>query len=712
MVSWGVVEFTLHTLRPDTIQREDRIVSVFKNTTEIIWDTHKRLQINASEIANRLKSSSTADYSAHISIINDDIYDSKTDWLLVRDGQAQWWSQNLTLDVVQAMLDATSVLRSSKNGVFVIASSDWTHGDSNWRLLGSTRIFSMSLSDSRYGDVYEPSIPALSGIEPDPFYLEGSPDLLPFDHRFSILRINNDYTTGHLAISTLDPGVRNYFHPVWMYGFRTIFFLIVILLSWGIINLIQTDSNAKIKLGGKLLFIAVVGWITVLLDIVRFWGGVTTAESLFAESGISLKLIYYAWISFIAGLMLKFLIQFFNKERFFDHGTRFNKTSLYLFITGCVIGGISWWVMSYYNLLFNSIWAHNPISQFTEYRQFFVSFFWFVFIAASFKLLEALLIFIQKSVKYQVNWILQILITGHIYLYTILFILNYDTINTEYFTKAWVFTTLPIGIWILQNMIARNTESTGDTIFVESLKLSLFPTLVVVPLYVFETIGSIEIAGFPRVVTGLWLTSFLSSVVIVYVLNLRTSENLEFIHLNFKSLLSRHSEIRFLITSVLIVLIYFVSSPIAEMVVKRDLEKSYTSFLINQSNHHPVEGSYKPALLGLPVYQSWLISGNTYFEEILDYSISKSVESNVSSNALKWDKTPKNEQVLKIYRATGSFDNPENYQILATTVDSYTRIFGRLEAIISSISILAVLSIHFGLGIVGSRSTTKNASTI
>ena len=711
MVTWGVVEFALHTLRPNTIQREDQIVEVFKKASDTIWESHKQLQLNASSLSNSLQK---ADASYYANIINESIQtlsSSSSDWLLVRDGKALWWSDNLTIPVVGAMLDATSVLHSNDIGVYVIASSKWTSDYSNWQLLGSTKIFNISVQNSRFGDVYEASIPALSSMDPAPFYLEGSPDLLPFDHRFSIIRINDDFTTGHLALSTLDPGIRNFANPVWMYGLRTLFFLIVAFSAWRILKLIIVEKREPFKLASQVAFILLFGWFTVLLDIVKYWSGLNTADSLFQDAELTIESVQYAWVSIIFLIISRFLMNHFNRERFFDHGTRFNKTSIILFTVGSFIGVIFWFITLYYNELSSLNWTQSIIASSSFSNLSVVGFIWFVLVAVIFKLIGGLLHFIQKSVKYQVSWIIQILITGHIYLFTILFILNYSSGEIDLIKTGWILLVLPIGIWILYRQIG--SESNRDSIFLQSLKLSLFPILVAYPLYLYESFGTIQLIDVVPSFIGIWIRSFICSFVVVSIMGNETSTENWLIDLDVMQLPKGHKETRLALTTLLVLVIYFISAPIAQNVTKAELEQNYTHFLINQSNHHPVVGSYEPGMLDLPIFESWAVTAQPDFEEMLDYRVFSSAIANTTINTLDWptpiDDTP---TLLRLYKAAGSDTSTENYQILATTVDTYPRIFGRLSAIISSLSILAVLSIHFFFGIVGKRGTSNNVSTI
>ncbi len=710
MVTWGVVEFALHTLRPNTIQRENQIVSVFKEASDTIWETHKNLQLTASKLSNTLSNATDSNYLNTISQTTPDLDETSTDWLLIKDGKAEWWSDNLTLNVIRAMQDATSVLHSNDDGVFVIASSKWSANGSEWQLLGSTKVFDISVSGSRYGDVYEAAIPALLNMEPAPFYLEGSPDLLPFDHRFSIIRINDDYTTGHLALSTLDPGVRNYVNPLWIYGLRTLFFLIVAMIAWKIINLFVVDYSEILKLVSRLTFLIFIGWAAVLLDIIRYWSGLSTAETLFQESGLTIDLILFAWASFVFMILTRDLVIHFTQERFFDHGTRFNKTSLVLFIVGCFVGGLFWWILGYYSELSDLLGIQNLNDKPLEFRELTVGFLWFILIASTFKLLGGLLLFIQKSVKYQVSWILQILVTGHIYLYTILFILNYTPDESDLIRTGWVFMTLPIGIWILHKVVSSETSS--DSFFIQSLKLSLFPCLVAFPLYLIESFNSVQFIQISSVLVGIWIKSFMSSMVVVSVVINHKVQDSKSLSLNIRSLSLGHYESRLLLTTSLLIAVYFLSVPIAQSFSKSQLEDSYSDFRINQSNQHPVAGSYEPGLLNLPVFKSWMVTTKPDFDELLNHQIYTSVLTNTSENILRWSEPDDtNAPLLKLYSLAKFQNTPENYQILATTVDAYSRIFGRLSAIISSLSILAVLSVHFGLGILGRRGRIRNVST-
>lgn len=708
MVTWGVVEFALHTLRPNTIQREDQIVEVFKKTTETIWESHKKLQLDASSLSNTLQKAEVSEYSSIMNGYIGEGVNPYSDWLLVRDGFAQWWSDNLTIPVVGAMLDATSVLHSNDDGVYVIASSKWTSHDSNWQLLGSTKIFNISVQNSRFGDVYEASIPALSSMDPAPFYLEGSPDLLPFDHRFSIIRINGDFTTGHLALSTLDPGVRSFANPVWMYGLRTFFFFIVAFSAWFILSLLVNEKSELFKLVSQITFILLCGWFTVLLDIVRFWSGLNTIDKLFQESSLSVVMVHFAWVSIIFLVVSKFLMSHFRRERFFDHGTRFNKTSLILFTVGCIIGCLFWFILLYYNELEFVKWSFSIDIHPNDSGVVVVGFLWFTLVSTTFKLIEGLLLFIQKSVKYQVSWILQILITGHIYLFTILFIINYSTGQIDLLKSSWLLLVLPIGIWLLYKQL--NEGNNTDSVFLQSLKLSFFPVLVVYPLYLYESFETLEMIQLLPALTGIWIRSFISSLIVVYFMN-SGSSGAKLIDLNLKQLLYGHVETKRALTAILITVVYFISTPVAQKLTKTEFEQNYSHFSINQSNHHPILGSYEPGIVNLPVFESWVVMAQPDFEEMLDYGVFIETITNTIANTLNWSiSTGNSPTMLRLYKSNLSGSSAENYQILATTVDSYPRIFARLSAIISSLSILAVLSIHLFLGITRKRSNSSNAS--
>jgi hypothetical protein len=710
MVAWGVAEFALHTLRPDTIQRENRIVSVFKESSDIIWNTHKSLQIKtaslASDIQRQLTDSGNATGIRNIpksaAIENN--------WLLIKNSNAIWWSENLTLDVVQAMISATSVLYSSEDGVYVIASSNWSNGSDSWQLVGSTEIFRIALRGSKFGDVYEASIAQLERLQPTPFYLEGSPDLLPFDHRFSIIRVNDDYTTGHLALSTLDPDVRNYFNPSWMFGIRTFFVLLLVVLSWRILILLVSFTSALTKLFVKIGFLIFWGLSAVLLDVIAFWGGATYTGSLFNSDSIPATLVQMVWATIVFLLLCRILVNFFNTDRFFDHGTRFNRTSLILFLTGCVIGGLYWWIMIFQSEIahFGHYFSKNPA--FSGNNELFIVMCWFVLVASIYKLLEGLLHFIQKSVKYQVQWIHQVLIAGHLYLFTILFIVTYSSGSLNYFISAWILLAMPLGIWRIQHYFY--SDSNERTLFRQSLILSAYPVLVAFPLSLVNNYEELYISELVNVFVGYWILSFLASVVVVLVLKLFRSDKAAFISVNFTSFFDIKSDLRQLIASGLIILIYLGTPFIADYYTRNTLENQYFNFQINQSNHHRIYGSYEPGVLQLPLFRTWTLVDQTDFETLLDYAVFFSALQNRTSNTLNWVETQEsNNKILQLFKLDTVDQNAQNYRILATTVDSYTRIFGRQSAIISSISILAVLSIHFGLGIVGRHSIIKNATT-
>lgn len=711
MVTWGVVEFALHTLRPNTIQREDQIVEVFRKASDIIWENHKQLQLDASSLSNTLQKADASSYPTIINGLFQRNSNSNRDWLLVRDGEAQWWSQNLTMAVVGAMLDATSVLHSNNEGVYVMASAKWESNGSNWQLLGSSKVFKISVQNSKFGDVYEASIPKLTSMDPAPFYLEGSPDLLPFDHRFSIIRINDDFTTGHLALSTLDPGVRNFVNPGWVYGFRTLFFVIIAFSAWMILNLVVSEKSEFFKIASQVVFILACGWFTVLLDIVQFWSGLNVVDSLFQDATLTITLVQYAWISIVFLIASRYLVLYFERERFFDHGTRFNKTSIVLFSVGSIIGAVFWIITLYYNELSNLNWTQviNSPTRFSSISV--VGFIWFVLVATTFKLIAGLLQFIQKSVKYQVSWIIQILITGHIYLFTILFILNYTSGGFDLIKSGWMLLVLPIGILILYKFM--DSETSKDSIFLKTIKLSLFPMLVAYPLYLYDSIETLQLIQIIPSITGIWIRSLICSFLVISITSSGNAEERWLINLSFGKLFKGHLETRLALTTLLIILVHFLTTPVAQIISKAEIEQNYTHFLINQSNHHPVKGSYEPGLLGLPVFKSWVVTARPDFDDMLDYQVFTSAISNTTINSLSWS-TQSNDSppILRLYKASSSDNSVENFQILATTVDSYPRIFGRLSAIISSLSILAVLSIHFFVGIVRKRSGSSNASPI
>jgi len=648
MVTWGVVEFAHHTLRPNTIQREDQIVEVFKKASDTIWESRKQLQLNASSLSNFLQKTDASNYPDIISKYIQRQSNSSSDWLLVLDGKAKWWSDNLTIPVVGAMMDATSVLHSNDEGVYVIASSKWTSNGLNWQLLGSTKIFDISVQNSKFGDVYEASIPALSSMDPAPFYLEGSPDLLPLDHRFSIIRINDDFTTGHLALSTLDPGIRNFVNPIWIYGLRTLFFLIVAFSIWRVLNLIIVEKSEPFKLASQTAFILLSGWFSVLLDIVKYWSGLNTADNLFQDATLTIELVHYAWVTIILLITSKFLLNYFNRERFFDHGTRFNKTSIILFSVGSLFGVIFWFIALYYNQLSTLNWTQNIVSSTSFSSVAFVGFIWFILVTTVFKLIGGLLSFIQKSVKYQVSWILQILITGHIYMFTILLILNYSSGEIDLIRTVWILLVLPVGILLLYRQI--DTENNRDSIFLHSLKLSSYPILVVYPLYLYESFETIQLIEVIPSFIGIWIRSFICSLVVVSIICNEKNRELWLINLDLRQLPKSNEETRLALTTLLVVVVYFISAPIVQNVTKAELEQNYIHFLINQSNHHPTAGSYKPEVLDLPIFESWAVTARPDFDEMLDYRVFSSAIANSTVNTLDWS-TPKDDSttLLRLY---------------------------------------------------------------
>ena len=116
MVIWGVAEFSMHTFRPNTIERENRIVTAFKNTTDTIWKTHESLQIGTTQITRQLQTVLQNSQDADSLFLQKKLIDfmessnSKLDWVVTKNNQVFWWSNNINRDLVNEITQNGSVI--------------------------------------------------------------------------------------------------------------------------------------------------------------------------------------------------------------------------------------------------------------------------------------------------------------------------------------------------------------------------------------------------------------------------------------------------------------------------------------------------------------------------------------------------------------------------------------------------------------------------
>jgi len=705
MVVWGVSEFALHTLRPDTIQRENRIVTVFREASEAILASHQDLQLKASNAAVSIQNARAHNPDQSIDQVLQHLSDKSQHWILIRDQKAVWWSEQLTLSMIHALMDSESALFTDDQGMYVTVSTSWNmHGDL-WQLAGGQQLFAIANKDSRYGDVYQASTRELHYLKPTPYYLEGSPDLLPFDHRFSIIRLRNDATTGHLALSTLDPDVRNYVDPFWNYLIRSIMFSLIALLTWNITSQVSFDYPERTKLAIKLSLIALFGYVAVLLDLVQYWTiGVHAFNPIRYHVSLS-DITMIGWIGFVSIPASAVLFGYLQRIRLFDHSLRFNRTTLIIFSLGMMFALGYWWSVRL-ALTMGDLYAADFSTMTTSGS----SIIWIAQSICMAALSYAVLKFILRSVKYQAVWVVQLLLFGYTYLYTILVIVNYTQNDPTIWLTLWIGTMFPVVIWITWTWIKWMEESHVGTLIQQSSLLSVMPTITLSGITLFLFGSDSTLSQLFLMIVIIYVLSWILSVVILWFFYTFSGVSIRIININ-ATIWSTRSDSRTIFVIVGILMTFISSHYISHYLSSSQLEQQFKRFDIQSGSQYRVVGSYVPGLLELPTYQNWTLNEILPPPEVLPFSIFTSAQHNLGANVLRWNHAGKPKStILDVFKPASS-STSESFNILFTSINSYGRIFETLSSTISSSIIFALLCLHLTIRMVGKRRFAVHVKT-
>lgn len=306
MVVWGVLEFGIHTLRPDTIQREEKITQTFRETSNILWNKHARLQIQSLEILDKL-SDNIIDNSISPSFFKTINNRPMSEALAIyKDGRLVMWSDGLTKELNEYLKSNSTVLNSDDVGLYILASTSKQSNDTHWQVVNASIVFEIANPGSRFGDVYQPVDRELKRLTPQPFYLEGSPDLLPSDYRFNLITLYDDVTSGYFVLNVSDTVVRSFIHPNLDLGIRTLFFLLFVIIAAFITQLHFSKQSPIRRTFGYSSFIWLVflsmHYLGVAMFIVRLLSGDTSVLSSYESSGL---FYYIKWsIPFIITVMV------------------------------------------------------------------------------------------------------------------------------------------------------------------------------------------------------------------------------------------------------------------------------------------------------------------------------------------------------------------------------------------------------------------------
>lgn len=318
MVIWGVLEFGIHTLRPDAIDREERIIERFNETSSVIWQRQNQLQIEAVNTAQRLTeflNNDDVDKSLY-KFLNDR---PRTDIIAVyKNDELVVWSDGLTKELEELFTNSTDVIFSNQIGLYLIASSAIRIGADRWRVFNASKIYQIANPGSRFGDVYQPLDKTLRAINPAPFYIEGRLDMLPSDYRFNIIKLFDDETSGYIVLNVTDPVIRSYLHPNLDLAVRTILFSIIIVISTILVRLYFSDRPVWIKAPVYILYVWLVFgciWgLNIALFVSQFLSNTAFNESIYEQTGL---LSFIVWSSALVLSIIVLLASIWESKRYF-----------------------------------------------------------------------------------------------------------------------------------------------------------------------------------------------------------------------------------------------------------------------------------------------------------------------------------------------------------------------------------------------------------
>lgn len=439
MVAWGVAEFAGHTLRPDTISREDRINNRFRQTTDALWNNHALLQsatINMASLAqtNLHNRSLPADFYQHIK-------DDETIWAIYRDSSLVMWSEDMSEKLHQTFIGGNQVIFSDKIGLYLVSTSGFTENGSTWTILGARKMYTIANPGSRFGDVYIPIDKNLQKIRPAPYYLEGSPDQLPTDNRFHIITLYDEATTGHLTINTYDPQIRSYIHPNLDLSVRLFFFVTIFVLLWRITSIYFSEKEAWVKTWARQLLLTGGGWTAWNLNIVVFLSrvlvGLSESQEFLENTGL---LLYFYTSLVVAGSVVLLSIKFIKDQRYFGF-TWYPRTITFSVFYG-LFSGFSFFMLAY---VIGDISTYpffdfiNP-SLLTTLLGFLsilsigltgISVLMFTFLSGW---------FLMNSERDQIGWVHPLTYLGFFYSYVLLSYLYGSDVNIGLYEHVWIGT--------------------------------------------------------------------------------------------------------------------------------------------------------------------------------------------------------------------------------------------------------------------------------
>lgn len=338
LVIWGVLEFGIHTLKPDAIEREYRITSRFNSTNEILWDRHANLQVSAlqaSQILERLPSG--ADPSQEFnSVFN---ASNPNDILaIIRNDELFFWSDGFTESLYNAITSGRSAIYTDDNGFYLLAGTRRTLDNDHWQITRIRKMFGIANPGTRFGDVYTTVDPALQSLNPPPFYLVGSPDRLPNDYRFNLMSFFDEETVGYFVLTSTDPYIRSYIHPDLDLAVRSIFFALVMLVLWNLLNVSNSVRTATLSGLARIALIwsgIFIGWqIGIFQYIAQLVSDESSYNNLYLRGGLLQTIVLAAGFSLSAYI---FTINLYRQQRYYGF-TWYPRTITVSLLLGIVIG--------------------------------------------------------------------------------------------------------------------------------------------------------------------------------------------------------------------------------------------------------------------------------------------------------------------------------------------------------------------------------------
>jgi hypothetical protein len=437
MVAWGIAEFAGHTLRPDTISREDKINNLFRQTTDALWKNHTVLQTATINMASLVQSNVqnndlTTDFYPFIK-------DDDSIWAIYRDSSLVMWSEDMSEKLHQTFLDGNQVLFSDKIGLYLVSLSRFTDNGSTWSVFGAQKMYTIANPGSRFGDVYIPIEKSLQKIRPAPFYLEGSPDQLPTDNRFHIITLYDEATTGHLTISTYDSQIRSYIHPNLDLGIRLFFFVIIFVLLWRTTSIYFSKEESWVKTWTHLLLLTGGGWAAWNLNIVAFLSRIVAGLSDSQEFLENTNLLLYFFSSLVIANSVILLGSKFIKDRRYFGFTWYPRTITLSVLYG-LFSGFSFFMMAY---VIGDITSYpffdflSPSLLTTELG--FLSILTIGIVGISVLMFTFLSgWFLMNSEQDQIGWVHPLTYLGFFYSYVLLSYLFGSNVNIGLYEHVWI----------------------------------------------------------------------------------------------------------------------------------------------------------------------------------------------------------------------------------------------------------------------------------